>query len=244
LTIAKSDLKSISLIDDQCFGTFAFPDFKMKRSLIFARAADDLAGVVAILATFERLNTSQRKNMLAVFTRAEETGFRGALGFLYSQILGAKNMAISLEASRALEGAEISQGPVIRLGDRRSLFNSDVVSRLDFAAESLKKRGKKIQRRIMDGGVCEGTAFNFLGIKCGGLAIPLGNYHNQKPSGKPGPEFVCLNDLITEVDLCVEFYKNCEKKINPVKKYLTELEAGFKKDSSLLKRKISFKGRT
>jgi putative aminopeptidase FrvX len=104
------------ILHADCFGAFAFKGFSKKGSRIITRAADDLAGVSIILATLARLSKKERKNILGVFTRAEETGFRGALGVIYGKLLGPQNSIISLEASRQLEGARIGQG--------RSLINS------------------------------------------------------------------------------------------------------------------------
>ncbi|MDZ4677080.1 MAG: hypothetical protein SGI74_06170 [Oligoflexia bacterium] len=232
-------------VDDTCFGAFAFPGFQQKKHRVFSRAADDLAGVTIILATFARLNSSQRKNILGVFTRAEETGFKGALGIIYQNILGHENTVISLEASRQLEGARIGSGPVIRLGDKRTLFDNRVTSLLDLACTELKKINPKInfQRRIMNGGTCEATAFNLHHIKAAGIAVPLGNYHNQRANLKPGAEFIDIRDVLGAVEICVQFYKNLEKKIDPMRDFINAMASGFKNDRPLLSQKIKFNKR-
>jgi putative aminopeptidase FrvX len=227
-------------LDDNCFGAFDFPGYKRKGFRIQTRAADDLAGVAIILGTFARLKSKDRKNMIGLFTRAEEVGFRGALGFLYQNLLSQKHSAISLEASRTLEGARIGLGPVIRLGDRKTLFDSAVTLRLDEAAAALQKKKKfSVQRRIMNGGTCEATAFNLHGIPCSGLAIPLGNYHNQRPNGKSGAEFIDIRDVERAIELCTEFYKRFSKN-NPVAIYKKSLAKGFRSDAKYFKKKIEF----
>jgi len=232
-------------LNSKCFGAFDFPSFQKRRTRIFTRAADDLTGVVIILATFARLKASKRKFLIGIFTRAEETGFRGTLGLIYSRILGKEMSTISLEASRALQGARLGKGPVIRLGDKRSLFDSSVTSGLDLAASDLVSRNSKIkfQRRIMNGGTCEATAFNFHGTPSGGLAIPLGNYHNQRSNGRPGAEFIDIRDLETGVKLCLAFFKNNALRKNPVLKFKSLLKKEFKKDKKLLMQKVEFKMR-
>jgi putative aminopeptidase FrvX len=234
--------KQVTNLHKNCFGAFDYPGFIKKGHRIHTRVADDLTGVIIILATFARLSKKERQSMIGIFTRAEETGFRGALGFLYSKILGPQNRAISLEASRQLEGARLGKGPVIRLGDRKSLFDSSITSELDVAAAKLKKN--KFQRRIMNGGTCEATAFNFHGIKCGGVALPLGNYHNERVGGKPGPEIIDMRDLKAACLLCVEFYKNRAKNVDPVGQFINHLRVEFKKDQKLLKYNIQFKERS
>jgi putative aminopeptidase FrvX len=173
-------------------------------------------------------------------------GFRGTLAIIYEKIVGSRNSIISLEASRQLPGARIGHGPVIRLGDKRTLFDSTVTSRLDQAAEHLQKHKKdfKIQRRIMNGGTCEATPFNLHNIRASGIAVPLGNYHNQRPSGGPGPEFIDVRDVEAAVELCVEFYRHIERKLDPINEFLNKLKKDFGRDKSMLRRRIAFKERS
>jgi putative aminopeptidase FrvX len=234
--------KNPFLLNSNCFGAFDYNGFVKRGSRIITRAADDLAGVTIILSTLARLKKTERKNILGLFTRAEETGFRGALGFIYKKILGPENTVISLEASRQLEGARIGSGPVIRLGDKRSLFDSTVTARLDEAAAYLSKRKKafKVQRRIMNGGTCEATAFGLHGFRSSGIAVPLGHYHNQRPNGRPGPEFVDLRDVENAVRLCVEFYKQTHKGVDPISELVKKMSSGFKTDSKYLHQEVEF----
>jgi putative aminopeptidase FrvX len=230
-------------INQDCFGAFAYPGFSKSKSRVHTRAADDLSGVTIILSTFARLKTNEKKNMLGIFTRAEEVGFKGTLGIIYENLLGKENSVISLEASRQLVGARIGQGPVIRLGDKKTLFDSIVTSRLDEAAAVLIKKQKnfKVQRRIMNGGTCEATPFNLHNIKASGIAVPLGNYHNQRPDGKPGPEFIDLHDVEKAVQLCVEFYRQASRNVDPIKDYMKNMASGFKSYKKYFQQKVSFK---
>jgi hypothetical protein len=62
----------------------------------------------------------------------------------------------------------------------------------------------------MDGGTCEATAFCSAGYRASGLALPLGNYHNQAVSGtrkKIGPENIAIGDYAAEVRLLIELAK-------------------------------------
>jgi hypothetical protein len=105
-------------------------------------------------------------------------------------------LCISLEASRHGPGARLGGGPVVRLGDRQGPFAPDGSRRLDAIATRLLQG--RYQRRLMDGGSCEASAMLAHGLPTAGLALPLGNYHNQnldggqdasRPGG-PAPEFV------------------------------------------------------
>ncbi|HEY8554779.1 MAG TPA: hypothetical protein VIL43_09605 [Burkholderiales bacterium] len=177
---------------------------------IYAHAADDLVGVFAILATARRLRGT-RGTFLGLLTRAEEVGFIGAIGHLelgWLQRATRPVVCVSLETSRTLPNALIGKGPVVRLGDRRTVFDPGALNVLtQVAARVLPGRH---QRRIMDGGTCEATAATVFGLRAIGISVPLGNYHNQgyeggpdcRGSGGPAPEFVHLADVEGLIALC------------------------------------------
>lgn len=180
---------------------------------IYTKAADDLVGVFCIVALAQMLFRSGRTKtpFLGLLTRAEEVGFVGAIGhFDLGWVHNARRpvMAVSLEASRTLPGAVVGKGPVVRLGDRRTVFNADGLRVLTDIAEKILPG--KHQRRIMDGGTCEGTAATAYGIPTIALSVPLGNYHNQGFEGGPdcafaegpAPEFVHIDDIAGQLMLC------------------------------------------
>ncbi|MFI5206267.1 MAG: hypothetical protein ACHQVK_04990, partial [Candidatus Paceibacterales bacterium] len=111
-------------VNEKSFGAFNYGAGKFKGDLVYTRTADDLTGVVIILSTLARLKKSERKKIIGIFTTAEEVGFKGALGLLKDGALGPKLSAISLEASRQMPEALIGHGPVIRLGDRKTVFDN------------------------------------------------------------------------------------------------------------------------
>jgi len=182
---------------------------------IYTRAADDLVGVYSIvetaLALFRGNKRSGSQPFIGLITRGEEVGFVGAVGHLEQGWLSQARrpiVAVSLEASRTLPGAEIGKGPVLRLGDWRTVFSSGGLKVLsDLGVKLLKGRH---QRRIMDGGSCEASATTAWGLETIGMSVPLGNYHNQSleggpdsrgPSG-PAPEFVHVEDIDGMVKMC------------------------------------------
>jgi hypothetical protein len=59
----------------------------------------------------------------------------------------------------------------------------------------------------MDGGSCEATPFCSAGYRAGGVAVPLGNYHNMKGlHGGPraiAAETVHVEDYVSEVKLLI-----------------------------------------
>ena len=99
-----------------------------------------------------------------------------------------------------LPGVEIGGGPVIRGGDRTSTFDGGAERILQAARDRLPKT-KPVQRFLMSGGSCEATVWNLYGYRATGVAIPLGNYHNQGPGNRVAPEIVSAKDLATAVDL-------------------------------------------
>jgi len=185
------------------FGGFEFrsPVWREKK-LIYTKAADDLIGAFAIVSL---ASVAGSENFLGLLTRAEEVGLVGALAhFDLNWLKEAQRpiVVVSLETSRALPGAEIGKGPVVRQGDRSTTF--DPASLQLFSSIAEKALPKKFQRRVMDGGTCEATAAVMLGYSAIGISVPLGNYHNQSfeggpdsagPNG-PAPEFVHWDDLI------------------------------------------------
>lgn len=196
------------------FGGFAFRShYWISGRRLYTRAADDLVGVFTIVSTAIDIfkNKKINQSFLGILTRAEEVGFVGAVRHLQMGWLNSSArpvVCVSLEASRTLPSAEIGKGPVVRLGDRRTTFDSGHLQILNQLAEKILPGCH--QRRIMDGGSCEATATTAWGLPTIGITLPLGNYHNQcyeggmdcqRPEG-PAPEFVHLNDIDGELKLC------------------------------------------
>jgi endoglucanase len=182
---------------------------------IYTRAADDLVGVFAIVESARRLAAAhpadRQPEFIALLTRAEEVGFIGAIAHLEDGWLQSARRplcCVSLEASSNRPGALPGKGPVIRLGDRQTVFSADANRRIAALAATLLPG--RHQQRLMDGGTCEATATLAYGLPTGGLAIPLGNYHNQNLDGGqdtsvahgPAPEFVDRRDIAGMLALC------------------------------------------
>ena len=182
------------------FGVFELEDFRLSRDLVRARQLDDLAGSAVSLAVMERACLSRRLNLHALLTRAEEIGFVGSLGAAADRRIPAAATVVNIEASKAIPGVEIGGGPVIRVGDRTSTFDGGAERILQAARDRLPKT-KPVQRFLMSGGSCEATVWNLYGYRATGVAIPLGNYHNQGPGNRVAPEIVSAKDLATAVDL-------------------------------------------
>jgi putative aminopeptidase FrvX len=194
------------LVPEDAFAVLDVDDYREDGDLLHGRAMDDLGGCAAILAALARCRARGVAGDIAgVFTRAEEVGLVGATLICEMRALPQDAIVVSLETSRALTGAELGDGPVIRVGDRSTAFHPSGDALLRHAAERLTtiRPELKIQRQLMSGGTCEGTAFMLAGYVTTGVALPLGNYHNAAPGGGLEAEFIHRRDLETCVDLLV-----------------------------------------
>lgn len=182
------------------FGVWELEDFRVERGLVRARQLDDLAGSAVSLAAVIRASSDRRLNLRVLLTRAEEIGFVGSLGAAMDARIPRQAWIVNVEASKALPGVAIGGGPVIRVGDRRRTFDPHAEGLLHEARDRLP-RTKAVQRFLMSGGTCEATSWGVFGYPTTGVAIPLGNYHNQGERARVREETVAVQDLATAVDL-------------------------------------------
>src|SRR5207249_4075646 len=140
----------------------------------------------------------------AIFTGAEETGLYGARLAAEDGLLPRDAYVVSVEASRALPGAEAGRGIVVRAGDLHNTFSNEAERYLRVARERLAERGIASQRALLVGGTCEASSFVRLGWVATGIALPNVNYHNAAADGGFAPEIVRLGDLLSGIALSVE----------------------------------------
>lgn len=186
---------------DQCpvkwfgdFGMWDLPAFELtKDGLIRSRACDDLIGCVEIVAMFQELERfGIEATCHGLFTRAEEVGFVGAVHLAKTWPLPKRVRFVSLETSAPRGGAGIGLGPVVRVGDRMSVFDDAITAELLDAAAAEKVT---VQRALLDGGSCEATAMQLWGIPSAAMSVILGNYHNCDSEGGIDVEYVSLADV-------------------------------------------------
>lgn len=236
------------------YGGFKFraPWWREDR-LLYTKAADDLVGCFAIVSLALDLfgkakkgakrGSKARPPFIGLLTRAEEVGFIGAIGHFQKPWLSSAKrpvICVSLETSRALPGAEIGKGPVVRLGDKYTVFEAGALRVFSEVAQSILPGAH--QRRIMDGGTCEATAASVFGHRTIGISVPLGNYHNQSfeggpdsrgPNG-PAPEFVHLGDVQKMIELCHGLLKPKLPWSDPWRKRAQEFKKDFARYRTLL----------
>ncbi|HEY2986599.1 MAG TPA: hypothetical protein VGL11_02665 [Candidatus Binatia bacterium] len=221
------------------FGTWDLTPFRRQKEWIRTKGADDLVGCAAILSLLKRVKErANRTGVRAVFTRAEEQGFIGTLGMIRAGHLPLTTKIISVETSKALPGVVLGGGPVIRLGDRASMFDQRMVFFMDHVARELKKKDRRFryQRRVMDGGTCEATPYQLNGYVAGGIAIPLHNYHNQGRT-KIGAEAVHIRDVEGAIEFLVELALRMEHFAAAAEAVRGRIESGWDKYGMRLKNK-------
>ena len=172
--------------------TWNFP-VTVGKETISATACDDLINCATIVATFQELARLNIKTTVhAVFTRAEEVGWLGAWHLGENWPFPKEAVFLSLETSRPVNGAAFGGGPIIRVGDRLSVFDPQATALLMRTAAG---QGIRVQRCLLDAGACEATALQALGHRSAGISVPLGNYHNMGDDHTLQPEFVHTEDV-------------------------------------------------
>jgi putative aminopeptidase FrvX len=226
-----------SEVDSGTLGTWDLPEAKIVDDefggIIHTNACDDLAAVAAALSAIDELaalreSGSDIGDVRVLFTRAEEVGFIGAIGASRDGFMPKGSRIIALENSRAFLDSPIHGGPIVRVGDRISIFSPELTGAVAKVAEriaggpSTPKASQKAsempkwkwQRKLMAGGACEASVYCAYGYCATCVCLPLGNYHNMAGlseaqagthEGTPrvGCEYVGLDDYAGMVDLLI-----------------------------------------
>ncbi len=181
---------------------------RFRGEIVHARQCDDLIGAVSVLATLDRLAAAGADgHVIGLFTRAEEIGLLGASAAARARLLPDDAVVIAVETSSKAAGrAEQGGGPIIRVGDLMHVFSPRVTQWMTALAQGLtrERRGFAYQRRLMDGGTTEATAYDLYGYETGAACVALGNYHNAGSRGRVAAETVHLGDLEGLVQLFEE----------------------------------------
>ncbi len=201
-----------------------------KDGIVRAPACDDLAAVAAALCTMDELLALRARgrpigDVRLLLTLGEEVGFIGAIAACRLQTMPEGSRVIALENSRALPEAPIGGGPIVRVGDRLSVFSPRLLRSIDLVCERVaggppptasqklsEAPAWKWQRRLMSGGACEATAFCAFGYESACVCLPLGNYHNMgnldevqagRGEARIEREFIARSDFDGLIDLLV-----------------------------------------
>jgi putative aminopeptidase FrvX len=195
-------------------------------------ACDDLSAVAAMLAMVDALDAMDQslitQDIRLLFTRAEEIGFIGAIAAVRESTMPKDARVIALENSRSFAESPIHGGPIVRVGDRMSVFSPTLTDAIAKRAEEIAGAPSTVtaaqklsdlpqwkwQRKLMAGGACEASVYFSAGYEATCVCLPLGNYHNMADlanvqagtntsPARIGPEFIGLDDFHALVDLLV-----------------------------------------
>ena len=208
--IAKiNSVKNINIGD---IGIWDVEPFSLKTKMVHALQCDDLIGCAVVLSTIDRMvSGGYHGNVIGLFTRAEEVGLEGAAVSAADGLLPKDSLVISIETSSSEGGrAEQGKGAIIRVGDKQHIFSPKMSMWMTSVANRLKLKHDNFlyQRKLMDAGGTEATAFDLLGYETGAACIALGNWHNAGKKGKIETETVHIDDVQNLILLCEELVKN------------------------------------
>lgn len=217
-------------------GMWDLPNPTVRGAKIHARACDDLAGVAAMLGAIDELVRGRSScDGYFLFTRAEEVGFVGAIAAARLKTIPTRCYVVAMETSSQLPFAKMGDGPILRVGDRATSFTSEATSYCHRIARELAASDSsfRYQRRLMDGGTCESSAYCALGYEATGMCLALGNYHNVDLKRKKiGPEFIDLSDFDNVVKWFVELARAPRPytgRDDPLLTRLNEIERTYRK---------------
>ena len=208
--------------------------------VVHARGCDDLAGCVVVLATLDRAWAARTGGTLVgLFTRAEEVGLRGAAVVGRAQLLPADALVVALETSSMAGGRAVQGGgPIIRVGDAIHVFSPRMTRWMVMLAQELAAADPsfRFQRRLMDGGTTEATAYDLFGYETGAACIALGNYHNAGPRNRVAAETVHLGDLDGLVRLCVRMLETAPQMERAITRLRARLDTLAREGAVALRR--------
>jgi endoglucanase len=183
-------------VPDAALGDVAVWDVGPPRTegdLFHTLACDDLSALVAALAAMDTLRSGPRQDVRLLLTRAEEVGFIGAIAAARERTMQEGSRVIALENSRSFAESPIGGGPIVRVGDRLSVFSPALTDAVATRAEEIAGGAASVtasqklaelstwrwQRKLMAGGACEASVYCAFGYECTCVCLPLGNYHNM-----------------------------------------------------------------
>lgn len=187
----------------------------VKKGILYASACDDVAAVAAALAALDVLRKRKSAgNVGVLLTRAEEIGFIGAIAACKLRSVPQRARLICLENSRSFAESPIGAGPIVRVGDKASVFSPQLTNRISAVMTLHQQRHPsfKWQRKLMPGGTCEATTFSSYGYESTCLCLALGNYHNMvdidgvatgRRPARVGPEHISVSDYHGLVEMLV-----------------------------------------
>jgi len=213
------------------------PELETSTGYFHTPACDDLAAAAAALGAMDGLRAARARrekteDVRLLFTRSEEIGFIGAIAAVKLKTIPKNARVLALENSRSFADSPLGGGPIVRVGDRLSIFTPWLTAACAQRAEEVfggsssptasqtraQTTRRPWQRKLMSGGACEASVFCHAGFAATCICLPLGNYHNMPhldqlqagtydatETGPPraAPEFIHVEDYYGLIDLLV-----------------------------------------
>ncbi|MEX2031915.1 MAG: M20/M25/M40 family metallo-hydrolase [Dehalococcoidia bacterium] len=188
---------------------------RLRGVLLQARSCDDLGGGLAVLWALDQMARSKPDaHVLGLFTRAEEVGLLGAAAITRTDLLPKDALVVAVECSSMAGGrAEQGGGPIIRVGDLQHIFSPRITMWMTQVAKEIQAADPtfRYQRKLMDGGTTEATAYDLLGYETGAACLALGNYHNAGAKHRIEAETIHLGDVDGLARLFVAMAQNTRR---------------------------------
>jgi endoglucanase len=216
----------------------------VKNGLLHAPACDDLGGVAAAISALSVIKGMRGLGHVCVLlTLAEEIGLVGAIAAAKHGTIQKSSRLLCLETSRSFPESPIGDGPILRVGDRTSVFAPELTNSIAEIMNMYQAVHKKFkwQRKLMPGGTCESTAFCEFGFLSTCLCLPLGNYHNmhdidgvihKKKVAKIAPEIISVDDFHGLVKMLTVICRHLDKRKSSI--LMRGLETRFRQHEKLL----------
>jgi endoglucanase len=196
---AKATLDAGATASEGDLALWDVPECRFRGEIVHARQCDDMAGVVSVLATLDRVVAAGRAgHLVGFFSRAEEVGLCGASAAARDRLLPEHALIVAVETSSMASGRAVQGGgPIIRVGDIGHIFSPRMTQWMTALAQGMagEPGGFRYQRKLMDGGTTEATSYDLYGYETGAACLALGNYHNAGPKGRVAAETVHMGDL-------------------------------------------------
>jgi len=223
-------------------GMWDFPAVRVRGHRLSARACDDLVGVASVLCAMDDLaRRGVAADVTGLLTRAEESGFVGALAACRDRTVPHTALLVAIEASAARVEVPLGSGVVVRVGDRMRTFDPSLTAHVDAVAKDLAKHHRSFRhtRHLMPGGTCESTIYAAWGYTAAAVCIPLGNYHNRGRNDRIAPEQIDLGDFASLVQLLTGLAESKAAPADTDAKLRTALTARLLRYGPLLKSRAS-----
>ena len=188
---ASSKEEAEELISIGDFGTFAFSDYKSlyfgkDKNTIKCKALDDRMGCAALVEIMRRLSEEKPNINLDVyfcFTVREETGYSGA-EVVANKILpdyalifestAIGDIPLAIDSKRV---AEVSEGAVISIADRSTIYNKELID-LAFALAKEKNIPLQVKRYLSGGNDAGHIHKSGVGVRTLAISVPTRYLHS------------------------------------------------------------------